>query len=90
MKALRVSTAFKRDLKRMDRRGCDLSKLEAIVDVLRVGKALPASARSHPLRGAWQSYWDCHIEPDWVSIYRIGGEEVLLARTGTHADLFGR
>ena len=89
MKTLRVSSAFKKDLKRIKRRGLDLSKLETIVDQLRAGQTPPPRAKPHPLRGEWKTYWDCHIEPDWLLIYRITGDEILLARTGTHADLFG-
>jgi mRNA interferase YafQ len=90
MKSLRVSSAFRKDLKRIDRRGLDLSKLETIVDLLRSGKSPPPQAKPHPLKGEWKHYWDCHIEPDWLPIYRVTANEVLLARSGTHADLFSR
>ena len=90
MKALRVSSAFKKDLKRAGRRGLTLNKLEAMIDLLRGGKSLPQATQAHPLKGAWKNYWDCHIEPDWLLIYRVTDDEVLLARTGTHADLFDR
>jgi mRNA interferase YafQ len=89
MKPLRFSSAFKKDLKRIDRRGRDLAKLEAVIDSLRRGSDLPKSAHAHPLKGEWSTYWDCHIEPDWLLIYRLTDDELLLARTGTHADLFG-
>ncbi|MGD0023228.1 MAG: type II toxin-antitoxin system YafQ family toxin [Xanthobacteraceae bacterium] len=46
--------------------------------------------RPHPLKGDWKGYWECHISPDWLLIYKVTDEEVLLARTGTHADLFER
>ena len=49
-------------------------------------KALPF--KDHPLSGDWISYRDCHVEPDWLLIYKVDGEELILARTGTHADLF--
>ena len=90
MKPLRVSSAFKKDLKRAGRRGLAIAKLETITNLLRSGKALPPSASAHPLKGPWKDYWDCHIEPDWLLIYRVTDEEVLLERTGTHADLFGQ
>jgi mRNA interferase YafQ len=90
MKPLRVASAFRKDLKRARKRGLALSKLEAIVDCLRVDKALPPAAVAHPLKGEWKTYWDCHIEPDWLLIYKVTDQEVLLARTGTHADLFGK
>ena len=50
--------------------------------------SLPASKRAHPLKGAWNGYWECHVEPDWLLIYKVTDDEVRLARTGTHADLF--
>ncbi len=90
MKTLRVSSAFKKDLKRIGRRGLDLSKLEPIVDLLRTGNSPPMRSKPHPLKGEWKNYWDCHIDPDWLLIYRITENEVLLAPTGTHADLFSR
>jgi mRNA interferase YafQ len=53
-------------------------------------KALPPSNRAHPLKGEWKGYWDCHVAPDWVLIYKLTEDELRLARTGTHADLFER
>ena len=88
MKALRFGGAFRRDLKRISKRGYDRARLDLIVDALRQGSALPASARAHPLKGEWKGYWECHIAPDWLLIYKVAVEEVALARTGTHADLF--
>ena len=88
MKSLRTSGAFRKDFKRVSRRGYRLEKLEAIIDALRAGDPLPATVRAHELKGEWKSYSECHIEPDWLLIYRLTEDEVLLARTGTHADLF--
>lgn len=87
MKPLRYAGPFKKDLKRITRRGYRLDDLDTIVTAIRRGERLPASARPHPLKGEWKSYWECHIAPDWLLIYRAT-DEVLLARTGTHADLF--
>ena len=88
MKSLRPSGAFKKDLKRLSRRGHDLAQLEAMIQALQKGEALRPSARPHPLKGDWKGYWDCHIEPDWILIYKITDSEIWLVRTGTHADLF--
>lgn len=88
MKSLRLSNVFKKDVKRMARRGYGLAKLEAVVTSLRRGVKLPASLQAHPLKGEWSGFWDCHIEGDWVLIYKITNTEVLLARTGSHTDLF--
>jgi mRNA interferase YafQ len=49
---------------------------------------LTSAYRDHPLRGDWKGYRDLHIEPDWLLIYQVSGDELRLARTGTHADLF--
>ena len=88
MKAVRTASAFRKDAKRIARRGYPLDKLEATIDSLRAGTALATSLRPHPLKGEWQNYWECHNAPDWLLIYRVTEDEVLLARTGTHADMF--
>jgi mRNA interferase YafQ len=88
MKALIESTAFRKDWKRAQRRGYDVAKLAVVIRKLQLGEALPAANRAHPLKGEWKGYWDCHVEPDWLLIYKATDEEVRLARTGTHADLF--
>jgi mRNA interferase YafQ len=72
----------------VDRRGYDLQKLQAIIVKLQRGEALSPQNRAHPLKGEWKGYWDCHIEPDWLLIYKLTDDELRLARTGTHADLF--
>jgi mRNA interferase YafQ len=88
MKYLRPSTAFKKDLKRIAKRGYDLTLLETVLAKLQAGETLPLSNRVHPLKGEWHGYWDCHIRPDWVLIYKASATEVSLARTGTHNDFF--
>ena len=72
----------------MHRRGYDLRRLEAIIAKLQRGETLPPANRDHPLKSDWKGYRDCHIEPDWVLIYKLTDDELRLARTGTHADLF--
>ena len=88
MKALRFGGAFRKDLKRITKRGYDRARLDSIVDALRRGNPLPVATRAHPLKGEWKDYWECHVAPDWLLIYKISSDEVVLARTGTHADLF--
>jgi mRNA interferase YafQ len=90
MRTLVASTLFAKDLKRAHRRGHDIPKLEAIIRKLQAGETLPAANRAHPLKGAWKGFWECHVEPDWLLIYKVTDDEVRLARTGTHADLFAR
>lgn len=82
------STRFKRDVKAAEKRGKDLTKLRALLKLLMEQRPLPESIRDHPLRGNWKGFRDAHIQPDWLLIYRVVGNELQLARTGTHADLF--
>jgi mRNA interferase YafQ len=86
---LRTTTAFERDLRRVNKQGKDLDKLETIVNTLQDREQLPARCRPHPLRGIWAGHWDCHVEPDWLLLYRVTNEALILVRTGSHADLFG-
>jgi len=82
------SGKFKRDVKRAEKRGKDMDKLKAILLLLIEEKPLPAEWRDHPLKGDWKGFRDLHIEPDWLLLYRIENNELRLARTGTHSDLF--
>jgi mRNA interferase YafQ len=84
------STRFRRDVRRMRRRGKDLERLKAVVRLLMAEQPLPDRHRDHPLVGDWSGYCECHIEPDWLLSYKIGRQEETLTRvrTGTHADLF--
>jgi mRNA interferase YafQ len=89
MKSLRLATAFGRDLKRIERRSYERALLDAVIDALRAGETLARARHDHPLKGEWKGWRECHIQPDWLLIYKATGAEVLLGRTGTHADLFG-
>ena len=82
------SSRFKRDVKRARTRGKDVSKLRRVLGLLLEGKRLQARYRDHRLRGDWQGYRELHLEADWLLIYRVKGDELLLVRTGTHSDLF--
>jgi len=82
------SGRFKRDVKRVGRRGKDMEKLRIVLLLLINGEPLPSSYRDHALQGNWKGFRDLHIEPDWLLLYRVEGDELQLARTGTHADLF--
>ena len=90
MKSLVESTAFRKDRKRARKRGYAVAKLAAVIRKLQLGALLPGANRAHPLKGEWKGYWECHIEPDWLLVYKVTDDEVRLARTGTHADLFER
>lgn len=85
---IRISNAFKKSYKRMEKRGKDTGKLKEIVDLLAVDAMLPESCRDHALTGNFSGFRDCHIEPDWVLIYRKEDDVLFLEITGTHSDLF--
>ena len=84
------STRFKRELKTAIKRGYDISKLEAVIDILAEGVMLPLKNRDHALVGDYNGFRECHITPDWLLIYRYEEETLVLYlfRTGAHSDLF--
>ena len=88
MLIVNVTNRFKRDLKLAARRGKDIDNIEAIIELLKARTPLPARNRDHNLSGEWHSHRECHIEPDWLLIYRGDDEFLHLERTGSHADLF--
>lgn len=84
-----LSNRFKRDLKTIKKRGYDLVLLDEVVSTLAARKQLEQRYKDHPLTGNFDGFRECHIQPDWLLIYRIDEEEVFLflSRTGTHSDL---
>ncbi len=82
------SGQFKRDVKLAKRRGKDIEKLKVLLALLIDGTPLPGIYLDHPLKGDWKSFRDAHIEPDWLLIYKIEGDDVRFERTGRHADIF--
>jgi mRNA interferase YafQ len=89
MRSIRRDTQFKRDVKRLLKRGKDMNKLKEIIDGLVRAQELPVRTRDHQLKGTLKDCRECHIEGDWLLIYRIEGSELCLIRTGSHSDLFG-
>lgn len=87
---VKVTSLFKKDYKRALKRKKNVHLLEDIVELLAMEEPLPEKHRDHELSGNWAGHRECHIEPDWLLIYRIdNGILVLtLARTGSHNDLF--
>ena len=88
MLLLKTTSRFLKDLKLAQKRGYDLDKLEAIVDRLQAQQSLPPKNKDHTLTGEWTHHRECHIQPDWLLIYRIEATFLILERTGTHSDLF--
>ena len=87
-RTIRPTSRFKKDLRLMKRRGKDLDKLEVVVDSLARDVPLVSENRDHNLRGNWTNHRECHIEPDWLLIYKKVDNELILYRTGSHTDLF--
>ena len=87
---LRFTSKFEKDYKLIKKRNYDISKLKTVVLMLRNREQLPAKYLDHALNGKYIGYRECHIEPDWLLIYQIKDEQLLLVlfRTGTHSDLF--
>jgi mRNA interferase YafQ len=88
MRQIIRSTQFKRDVRLAEKRGKDLAKLRELILLLIEEKPLPPNYKDHPLSGDWKHYRDSHIEPDWLLLYKVEGDDLYLVRTGTHADLF--
>lgn len=90
MYEIKPSTKFQKDLKRVQRRGYDISLITEILKMLAAGEPLPAKNKDHALVGNYEGCRECHITPDWLLIYEVVEETVILylTRTGTHSDLF--
>lgn len=80
---------FKKDFKRARKQNRDIDKLRSVIESLAQRKSLPAKYRDHKLTGYSKEHHDCHIESDWLLIYRFDGDDLILERTGSHSDLFG-
>lgn len=82
---------FKKDMKRIEKSGSrDIEKLKAVSNILTAGGQLSLSYRDHKLKGDYTGHRECHIEPDWLLLYRINQNEetIIFVRTGSHADIF--
>lgn len=89
---VKITTQFKKDFKLAIKRGLKIALLEQIVANLADGIALPDKNKDHALTGNWAGHRECHILPDWLLVYRIEDDVLVLtlARAGTHSDLFGK
>ena len=90
MLSIKYTNKMKHDMKRMSKCGKDIFKMATALDLLASGEQMPEKYRDHPLRGDMQGYRECHIEPDWLLIYKIDNDQLILLASGTgaHADLF--
>ena len=85
-----LSNRFKKDLQLAAKRGYDLDLLDAVVTNLAERRPLAEKYRDHELTGNYSGFRECHIQPDWLLVYRVEADELILflSRTGTHSDLF--
>ena len=88
MKRIRRTSQFKKDVKRMGKRGNKFEGFKTVIRKLVAGEGLEAKYRDHLLVGQYKGTRECHIEPDWLLIYEVNETELILIRTGTHSDLF--
>lgn len=89
---VKTTTLFKKDFKLAMKRGLNVELLENIIALLAMGEPLPAKNKDHALTGNWVGHRECHILLDWLLIYRVEDDVLVLtlARTGTHSDLFNK
>ena len=89
---VKPTTQFKKDYKLAMKRGLQIGLLEDVITALAMGTSLPEKNKDHALTGNWAGHRECHILPDWLLVYRIENNVLVLtlSRTGTHNDLFGK
>lgn len=87
---VKLTSQFKKDYKNAIKRHLPIELLDEIIKALANGEALPEKNRDHPLSGNWKGHRECHIQPDWLLIYRIEDDILILtlSATGTQSDLF--
>ena len=88
---VRFTAQFKRAYRRVEKQGKDMSAMRKVVGMLGEGQPLPEKHKDHPLTGRWKGFRECHVQPDWLLIYKVdrGILVLTLAHTGSHAELFG-
>ena len=86
---VRYSTRFRKDFKLCVKRHWNMELLQQVIDTLKIPDTLPQKNLDHGLSGNYSGHRECHVGPDWLLIYKQDERELLLYRTGTHADLFG-
>ena len=79
---------FEKDLAKAKKQGKNIKKFKEIVALLVHKKPLPQKNRNHKLKGEFKDCWECHIEPDWLLIYKKTPTSIILSRMGSHSELF--
>ncbi len=88
MLGLHSSSRFKKDLKLCQKQGKDIALIKDVINTLRIPEPLPPKNKDHALTGNYGFARECHIQPDWLLIYRVRDGVLYLERTGSHSDLF--
>ena len=88
MRKFTLTSQFEKDVKRARKRNFDMSRLSTVVRLLGLGDLEERQYRDHPLKGKHNDLRECHLAPDWLLIYQSFADQIILVRTGTHADLF--
>jgi len=88
MRRVNYTNQFKKDVKLASKRGYNMSRLYTVMKALENEEVLDAKYKEHRLIGNYKGYLECHIELDWLLIYKINDQDLYFARTGTHSDLF--
>ena len=90
MLQLQPTTQYKKDRKRAIKRGLLMNELDTVIGLLQEEKQLDPKYRDHALSGDYAGFRECHIQPDWLFIYAVDGDNLILiaSRTGSHSDLF--
>jgi mRNA interferase YafQ len=83
----RFGAKFKKDFKKIKKQGADLEKLKKVMEKLQRQETLEKKHRDHDLIGNWNGFRECHIENDWLLIYKIEEDQIIFARTGSHSEL---
>lgn len=90
MLKIRYKNTFKKDFKRIKKRGYDIKLIDIVIRTIAEQKTLPKKYKDHNLTGNFNGYRECHIDSDWLLVYKINNDEMILylIRTGSHSDLF--
>jgi mRNA interferase YafQ len=88
MLEVKRTNKFKKEYRLMEKRGKDMGKIDLVIRLIARGVPLPAEYHEHLLHGAYEGCTECHVEPNWLLVYRFEDDIVHFARTGTHSDLF--
>lgn len=89
-KKIVLTGKFKQDKKRCYKRGLPIDELDKVIGLLEHGTNLPEEYKAHILKGDYRGQWECHIQPNWLLIWKVNGNTITLLDTGTHAELFSK